>query len=241
MFNLGTDEQWSQLFTQTAWSPDDRYTFRVGGDLDWRDARFIGSLPDSRSPTARPALRRRSFDSRAVGGRNGAFAEADWRALEDLRLIARRSHRLLELHARSYGRSASLGGVQARRRHAHRGGGEYHQVSDPLYFATGSAIPESARWARGSSCSARQIGEDRQMRWRASRCTTSVSRPRRAHARQGRRGRRHRRGARRRRLPASTRSGRSSRRGSRTATSTRAARIRTRASMRRRHSTLLIQ
>ncbi|HEY9228922.1 MAG TPA: carboxypeptidase regulatory-like domain-containing protein, partial [Gemmatimonadaceae bacterium] len=44
VFHLDDEEQLSQLFTQTAWSPIDRVAFRAGGDLDWRDARFIGAI-----------------------------------------------------------------------------------------------------------------------------------------------------------------------------------------------------
>ncbi|MEP6493985.1 MAG: TonB-dependent receptor [bacterium] len=140
VFNLGTDEHWSQLFTQTAWSPDDRYTFRVGGDLDWRDSRFIGSIPeasDDRGISAPPI----KFDSRAPGGRNGVFGEMDWRALEDLRLIAGlRSDYSSYTHDRTIDPRLSL---------AYKVGvatltaalGDYHQVSDPLYFASGIGKP----------------------------------------------------------------------------------------------------
>lgn len=140
VFDLGTDEHWSQLFTQTAWSPDDRYTVRVGGDLDWRDSHFIGSIPETNADrgTGAPFIK---FDSRAPGGRNGVFSEADWRALEDLRLIAGlRSDYSSYTHTRT---------VDPRLSAAYKIGeatltaaiGGYHQVSDPLDFASGIGKP----------------------------------------------------------------------------------------------------
>ena len=162
VFDLGNDEHWSQLFTQTAWSPDDRYSFRVGGDIDWRDGRFIGSIPEQ-SDDRGPGARFTTFDSRADGSRNGVFGEADWRALEQLRLIAG-----LRSDYSSFTRVRT---VDPRLSAAYKLGdatvtaavGEYHQVSDPLYFASGigaaSLEPMSARqfvlgW---------QLGEDKQI------------------------------------------------------------------------------
>src|SRR5262249_38500422 len=87
VFDLGTDEGWTQLFTQTVWSPRDEVNFRVGGDADWRNSRFVGSIPLSFTDVA-PGARRTLFDSPVDGERSGAFAESDWRALDDLRIIA---------------------------------------------------------------------------------------------------------------------------------------------------------
>src|SRR5262249_46348630 len=87
VFALGTDEHWSQIFAQSAWSASDRYSFRIGGDLDWRNGRFLGSIPETNADRGTGA-RFTVFDSRALGGRNGVFGEVDWRASEDLRVIA---------------------------------------------------------------------------------------------------------------------------------------------------------
>jgi hypothetical protein len=158
VFDLGTDEHWSQLFTQAAWSPDDRYTFRVGGDLDWRDGRFIGSLPASFADrgTDAPFI---VFDSKALGGRNGVFAEADLRALEDLRLIlGARTDYSSFTHVRTFDPRLSaaykLGDATLT---AAIGG--YHQVSDPLYFASEIGKPGIGPMSGQQYVVGAQIGE----------------------------------------------------------------------------------
>jgi hypothetical protein len=162
VFDLGTDEHWSQLFTQTAWSPDDRYTFRAGGDLDWRDSRFVGSIPQTSADrgTDAPFIK---FDSRAPGGRNGVFGEADWRALEDLRLVAGlRSDYSSFTHTRT---------VDPRLSAAYKLGdatltaaiGDYHQVSDPLYFASGIGLPGLAPMSAHQYVIGGQLGDDGEM------------------------------------------------------------------------------
>jgi len=158
VFNLGTDEHWSQLFAQTAWSPDDRYTFRIGGDLDWRSSRFVGSIPQASDDrgTSAPFIK---FDSRAPGGRNGVFGEADWRALENLRLIAGlRSDYSSFTHTRT---------VDPRLSAAYKVGvatltaavGDYHQVSDPLYFASGIGKPGLGPMSAQQDVLGGQIGD----------------------------------------------------------------------------------
>jgi vitamin B12 transporter len=158
VFDLGTDEHWSQLFAQTAWSPDDRYNFRIGGDLDWRDGRFVGSVPESSADrgTGAPFV---VFDSKALGGRNGVFAEADWRALEDLRVIAgvRTDYSSFTL-VRTLDPRLSL---------AYKRGdatftaalGDYHQVSDPLYFASGIGKPGLGPMSGQQYVAGAQVGE----------------------------------------------------------------------------------
>src|SRR5207244_4518551 len=84
-FALGTIEHWSQAFSQVAWSPLDRCTVRAGGDAEWRDAHIDGSLPASRNGNTRPTTL--LFDEHARGNRAGTFSEADWHALERVRLI----------------------------------------------------------------------------------------------------------------------------------------------------------
>lgn len=147
-FNLGTDERWTQAFTQTAWSPDDRYTLRVGGDAEWRNSRFVGSIPASSADVA-PGARTTVFDSSVNGARTGVFGETDWRALENLRLITGlRSDYSNLTHERT---------LDPRLSAAYRLGdatltaaaGEYHQVPDPLYLSEGigrpGTGPETAR------------------------------------------------------------------------------------------------
>jgi hypothetical protein len=158
-FTLGTVEHWTQIFTQTAWSPSDRYTFRVGGDLDWRDGHYVGSLPSSFSDrgTGAPVV---LFDSKAPGGRSGVFAEADWRALEDLRLIAGlRTDYSSFTHVRTMDPRLSaaykLGGATLT-----AAVGEYHQVSDPMYFATGIGKPGIGPMSGQQYVAGAQIGED---------------------------------------------------------------------------------
>ena len=140
VFDLGTDESWTQVFTQTAWSPRDEYSIRIGGDADWRNSRFEGSLPVSFTDVA-PGARVTLFNSPLDGVRSGAFAEADWRALDDLRLIA---------GARSdYSSLTKVRTVDPRVSAAYQLGaatltaafGNYHQVPDPLYLAPGVGLP----------------------------------------------------------------------------------------------------
>jgi vitamin B12 transporter len=148
VFDLGTDERWTQAFAQTAWSPDDRYNFRIGGDADWRDTRFVGSIPLSQADIG-PGARTTVFDAPVSGSHSGVFGEADWRALEDLRLIAglRTDY---STHTREHT-------VDPRLSLAYKLGdatltaaaGEYHQVPDPIYLSTGIGQagigPEAAR------------------------------------------------------------------------------------------------
>src|SRR6185503_14048062 len=162
VFKLDNEERLSQLFAQTAWSPADRYSFRVGGDLDWRDARFIGAIPEQASDrgTGAPNIK---FDSRAKGNRNGVFGEADWRALEDLRLIAG-----VRSDYSSFTRTRT---VDPRLSAAYKFGdatftaaiGEYHQVSDPLYFSSGLGHPGLEPMASRQTVAGVQIGEDKEI------------------------------------------------------------------------------
>jgi hypothetical protein len=162
VFALGNTEHWSQLFTQMAWTLDDRLTMRAGGDADWRDARFIGSIPDESSDRG-PGARFTTFDSRAMGNRAGAFTETDWRALEDLRLI---------LGVRSdYSSFTRRRTVDPRLSAAYRVGdatitaavGEYHQVSDPLYFADGIGHPGVGPMGARQYVLGAQVGDDRRI------------------------------------------------------------------------------
>jgi vitamin B12 transporter len=161
VFDLGNEETWSQLFTQTAWSPGDRYSFRIGGDVDWREARFVGSLDSTASSTGARIVK---FDSRADGSRNGAFGELDWRALEELRVIAG-----LRTDYSSFTRVRT---ADPRLSLAYRIGGdatltaaagEYHQVSDPLYFASGIGSPGLSPMASRQYVLGWQLGESKQI------------------------------------------------------------------------------
>jgi hypothetical protein len=162
VFALGNDEHWSQALAQTAWTPDDRITMRVGGDADWRDARFIGSIPELNSDRG-PGARFTTFDSPARGNRSGAFTEADWRALEDLRLIVG-----VRSDYSSFTRERT---VDPRISAAYRVGdatvtaaiGEYHQVSDPLYFADGIGHPGIGPMGARQSVVGVQFGEGKRM------------------------------------------------------------------------------
>ena len=161
-FDLGDDEHWSQVFTQTAWAPSDRIALRVGGDADWRDARFIGSIPKLGSDPG-PGARTTTFDSRAAGDRNGAFSEADWRAFEDLRLIAG--------IRTDYSSFTGDRTIDPRFSAAYRIGdatitaaaGEYHQVSDPLYFADGLGRPGIGPQAARQYVLGGQLGDDKRI------------------------------------------------------------------------------
>jgi vitamin B12 transporter len=158
-FTLATEERWTQIFTQTSWSAGERYSFRIGGDLDWRDGHYVGSLPSSFSNrgTGAPVV---LFDSRAPGGRSGVFAEADWRALEDLRLIAGlRTDYSSFTHIRTADprlSAAYKAGVATLTAAA----GEYHQVSDPMYFASGIGKPGIGPMSGRQFVAGAQVGED---------------------------------------------------------------------------------
>ena len=157
VFELGTDEGWTQLFTQTTWSPRDDIGVRVGADADWRDSHFVGSIPQSFTDVA-PGARRTLFDSPVDGVRSGAFGELDWRAA-DLRLIA---------GARSD--DASLTGIRTidpRISAAYQLGkatltaafGNYHQVADPLYLSAAVGVPGAPPERALQSVLGAQIGD----------------------------------------------------------------------------------
>jgi hypothetical protein len=158
-FHLGDDERWSQLFAQLAWAVSDRVALRSGGDLDWRDAHFVGTLDQLVADAAgTPSLK---FDSRANGGRNGVFGEADVRAFENLRFIAGlRSDYSSFTHDRTidprFSAAYKLGAATLT---AAVGG--YHQVSDPLYFAKGIGRPGIGPMRARQAVAGLQIGEDR--------------------------------------------------------------------------------
>lgn len=162
VFDLGNVEKWSQLFAQTAWTLDDRLTMRAGGDADYRDGTFVGSVPDHNADRG-PGARFTTFDSRAAGNRSGVFAESDWRALEDLRIIAGiRTDYSSFTHTRT---------VDPRLSAAYRLGeatitaavGEYHQVSDPLYFAEGIGRPGLGPMGARQLVLGAQVGDDKRI------------------------------------------------------------------------------
>ncbi|HXT18964.1 MAG TPA: TonB-dependent receptor [Gemmatimonadaceae bacterium] len=162
VFDLGDVERWSQIFGQVAWTAAERLTLRTGGDADWRDARFIGSIPVSVADGA-PGAPIVTFDSRAAGDRTGEFTEADVRALDDLRLIAG-----LRSDYSSFTRRRT---IDPRFSVAYQRGdatftaavGEYHQVSDPLYFASGIGTPGLGPMSARQFVLGMQLGEDKQL------------------------------------------------------------------------------
>jgi len=140
VFTLGTDESWTQAFTQMVYSAPGELNVRIGGDADWRGSRFTGSIPLSFTDVA-PGARRTLFDSPVDGAHSGAFAEADWRALADLRVIT---------GARSdYSSLTKVRTVDPRISAAYQRGaatltaavGIYHQVPDPLYLSPTIGLP----------------------------------------------------------------------------------------------------
>jgi vitamin B12 transporter len=162
-FELGNDERWSQLFTQLAWTASERFALRGGGDAEWRDSRFIGSIP-STSADVSPGARVTEFDSRAAGSRAGEFIEGDLRLFDNVRLTPG-----IRSDYSSFTRTRT---ADPRISAAYKAGaatftaaaGEFHQVADPLYYASGigstaALAPMSARhFVIGA-----QLGEDRQM------------------------------------------------------------------------------
>lgn len=162
VFSLEDAERWSQLFTQTAWTPSERVTMRVGGDLDWRDARFIGSIPAFTADRG-PGARFTTFDSPAAGGRNGAFADAALRVSQNL---------LVTPGIRTdYSSFTRIRTSDPRLNAAYQIGdatliaavGEYHQVSDPLYFARGIGQPGIGPMSAHQYVVGGQLGEDKQI------------------------------------------------------------------------------
>lgn len=158
VFDLGTDEGWTQLFTQTTWSPRDEIGIRVGADADWRNSHFVGSIPLSFTDVA-PGARRTLFDSPVDGTRSGAFSELDWRALTDFRLIA---------GARSdYSSLTKTRTVDPRISAAYQRGsatftaafGNYHQIPDPLYLSSAVGVPGAPSERALQSVIGAQLGD----------------------------------------------------------------------------------
>jgi hypothetical protein len=160
VFNLDNEEHLSQLFAQTAWSPLDRVALRAGGDLDWRDARFIGAIA-LKSFDRAPGAPDVQFDSRANGSRNGAFSEVDWRALEPLRIIAGvRSDYSSFTRIRTIDPRVSIA-YKLGRATITAATGAYHQVAEPLYYASELGVPGLEPMASRQFVAGAQIGADK--------------------------------------------------------------------------------
>jgi hypothetical protein len=161
VFHLDNDEHLAQIFAQTAWTPVDRVSLRIGGDADAKDARFIGAIALKSSDRA-PGAPDVKFDSDADGSRTGGFTELDWRALDNLRLIAG--------IRTDYSTFTKIRTVDPRLSAAYKIGeatitaaiGEYHQVADPLYFASGIGTSALDPQASRQYVAGVQVGEDKQ-------------------------------------------------------------------------------
>ena len=160
VFDLDDTERWSQLFAQTAWSASDRVTLRVGGDVDWRTARFVGTKPFSQANEA-PGARFTVIDASPAGSRDGAFGETDWRALENLRVIAGlRTDYSSFSRVRTVDPRLSLAYKLAGATITAAAGG-YHEVLDPLYYAYGLGKPGIGPERGRQFVVGMQAGEDR--------------------------------------------------------------------------------
>ena len=166
----------------------------------------IGATRASSERSRKPLLRwhRRAiikFDSRAAGSRNGAFASSiggRWRRFASSPACAptTRASRTCAPSIRGFRSPIKLGDDATITAAA----GEYHQVSDPLYFASGLGTPGIGPMASRQFVVGWQLGESKQMA-RVELYDKAYQRSRRAHARQSGRRRRHGRRARRRRVP----------------------------------------
>ena len=140
VFDLGTAEGWTQVFTQATWASRATLDFRLGGDADWRSSRFVGSIPLSFTDVA-PGARRTLFDSPVDGVRSGAFAESDWRALGNLRVITGvRSDYSSLTHVRTADPRVSAA-YQVGAATLTAAFGNYHQVADPIYLSSAIGVP----------------------------------------------------------------------------------------------------
>ncbi len=150
-FTLGDTEKSTQVFAQGAWTADDAFILRGGGDAEWRGAAFIGRVP---------SINLTKFDSRTDGARNGLFVESDMRPLPDLRLVTGvrtdRSTftgiRTVDPRVSAALRVGSLGTITS-------AWGVYHQVPDPLYFDGALGIPGLPPMAARQAVLGAQLGE----------------------------------------------------------------------------------
>ena len=151
-FTLGDTEKSTQVFAQGAWTADDAFILRGGGDAEWRGAAFIGRVP---------SINLTKFDSRTDGARNGLFVESDMRPLPDLRLVTGvRTDRSTLTGVRTIDPRVSaalrVGGAGT----ITSAWGVYHQVSDPLYFDAALGIPGLAPMTARQAVIGAQLGEN---------------------------------------------------------------------------------
>jgi hypothetical protein len=86
-FVLGTSERIDQVRAHVALQAGNSWTLAFGGDGERRTGRFEGSVP-AQDHDVGPDARTVVFTSRIPGTRAGMFAEADWWAIQNVRVTA---------------------------------------------------------------------------------------------------------------------------------------------------------
>lgn len=162
VFAFDASERVDQLRAHAAIDPSPDWTFTAGAELERRTSRFRGSLPE-RDHDVEPGAPRTVFDSRVRGERIGAFAEAEWVAVDRLRVTTG-----LRVDRSSLTEQWTLDPRIAAAFRLSRGitltgaWGVYHQVPAPFFFEPGVGDPtlgpmRAVHWILGAQAGSGQL------------------------------------------------------------------------------------
>lgn len=123
-----------QLFGQLEWQPDIDVVVRGGGEVDRVESEYDGTIP-AVGYDVKPGARTTVVSSGRTGDRVGAFAEADWRPVDNARVVAGvRTDRSSLTDERTVDPRISAAWSMRSGLTITAAWGLYHQLPDPLYF-----------------------------------------------------------------------------------------------------------
>lgn len=159
-FRMQLDQGSTQLFASAAVEATARLTLRAGAELEHGTSALAGTVPAAAGALA-PDARQRVLGARVAGTRDGAFAEADWRALAPLRLVigARTDRSTLSAQRTVDPRLSAA--WQPRAGVTVTGAwGVYHQVPDALLYDAVIGVPGLPAMRARQAVLGIQLGSD---------------------------------------------------------------------------------
>jgi hypothetical protein len=158
-FRLRLAQRSTQLFASAAWEAAPRLALRGGVEVERSGSALDGSAP-ARGADQRPDAFVRVLGGRVAGVRDAAFAEADWRALAAVRVVAGlRTDRSTLPGARTADPRVAVA-WQPRAGVAVTGAwGVYHQVPDAMLYDTALGIPGLAPMRARQAVAGVQLGD----------------------------------------------------------------------------------